>query len=133
MPFQVMERIFLFLGSILGGLSVAMGAFGAHSMKGRYSDYAMEIFEKAVKYQMYHALALLVVSFLLLQRGGESRCLRISPWFFLAGILFFSGSLYFITFTGQRWAGMITPIGGVSFLVAWGLLACGALKINAGN
>ena len=122
-----MEKILLSIGALLGGISVATGAFGAHVMKGRYSEYALEIFEKAVRYEMYHALAMVLSVVLISQYGTPSRTLQLSPWFFLFGILFFSGSLYILAFTGIRILGAITPIGGVSFLMGWGLLAIGAL------
>ena len=131
-----MSRIFLFLGALFGGLSVSMGAFGAHIMRGRYSDYALEIFEKAVRYEMYHALALLGTGLLLrwIAREEEgSRALsliRIAGWLFAAGILFFSGSLTILAFTGVRWLGAITPVGGVSFVAGWILLAAGALRLS---
>lgn len=124
-----MSQVYMFLAALLGGLSVAMGAFGAHSMKGIYSEYALEVFEKAVRYEMYHALALFGVAILMRFLPGV-KLLGISAAFFTAGIIFFSGSLYLIAFTGTRAFGMITPIGGVSFLIGWVLLAVAALRIT---
>ena len=103
---------------------VALGAFGAHALKSRLDTEMLAAFETGVRYQMYHALALFAVAW------GYSRWqgkwFPAAGWLFVAGILLFSGSLYLLALTGESWSGMITPIGGLSFLAGWLCLACGA-------
>lgn len=125
-----MEKILLMIGSILGGFSVAMGAFGAHVMKGKYSEYALEVFEKAVRYEMYHALAIVFAAMLMMRFPESATRLSIAGWFFVAGILFFSGSLYVIAFSGIRAFGAVAPIGGTSFIIGWIVLAYAALSLR---
>ncbi|QED26142.1 DUF423 domain-containing protein [Microvenator marinus] len=110
-------KIFLLLGSVFGGLSVAAGAFGAHALKGKLEPRLFEVFETAAQYQMYHALALLAVAWLVGET--QSQAATVAGWSFVAGILLFSGSLYTMAFTGIRMLGAITPIGGVAFIVGW--------------
>ena len=122
----LMERLFLALGASLAFLGVAAGAFGAHGLRDRLATDLLEVFEIAVRYQMYHSLALLAVA-LAMGRIGPSTSLIWAGWFFLAGILIFSGSLYLLSLTGIRWLGAITPIGGVALLAGWFCLAWSAL------
>ena len=121
-----MDRTFLLIGSVLGFLGVAFGAFGAHALKGRLSQEMLAVFETGVRYQMYHAFAILVVA-TLMGSAGRASLLTISGWSFLAGVLLFSGSLYALTLSGVRILGMITPIGGLLLLIGWGCLAWFAL------
>jgi uncharacterized membrane protein YgdD (TMEM256/DUF423 family) len=108
-------------GAIFGLLAVALGAFGAHGLRGRLPPGDMAIFEVAVRYQMYHALGLVLVAVLTaLAPGFRGRGVG---WAFTLGVLIFSGSLYALVLTGQRWLGALTPLGGVAFLVGWGALA----------
>jgi len=102
-------------------LAVALGAFGAHGLAGRLSPGDLATFETAARYQMYHALGLILVA--ALSAGVPGFRARVAGWAFTLGILLFSGSLYALVLTGQRWMGAITPLGGVSFLVGWGALA----------
>jgi uncharacterized membrane protein YgdD (TMEM256/DUF423 family) len=118
---------FLVLGGLFGGLSVALGAFGAHVLKPRLDAYYMDVFQTAVQYQMYHAIALVLVAILARQLGGGS-LLHAAGWLFVAGTVIFSGSLYVLTLSGVRAWGAITPIGGVMFVVAWILLAISAFR-----
>lgn len=119
-------KTILVLGSVLGFLSVALGAFGAHALKDfLVAQNRLSTYETAVQYQMYHALALLAVGILALvkpqaQFSSVALC-------FLAGTLVFSGSLYILCATGIRWMGAITPLGGLSFLAGWALLAWKAM------
>jgi uncharacterized membrane protein YgdD (TMEM256/DUF423 family) len=116
------------VGAILLGLTVILGAFGAHGLRGRLDAYAMGIYEKAVFYQFIHALGILIVP--LFARAGaltESSAAWVCG-LLLAGILIFSGSLYALALTGVRTFGAITPIGGLSFIAAWFLLAYGLLR-----
>lgn len=112
-----MASLFGGIGAVAGFLAVALGAFGAHALKDRMLPADLVVFETAVRYQMYHALALLLVG-LLLARGGSSAG-AVSGWAFTAGIVVFSGSLYMMLLTGHRWLGAVTPIGGLAFLVGW--------------
>lgn len=102
------------VGAVLGFLGVAAGAFGAHGLKGMLTADRLEIFETAVRYQMYHSLALVASGIL-----GSSK----AGWAFLLGVVVFSGSLYLLVLTEKRWLGAITPIGGVLLLVGWVFLA----------
>jgi uncharacterized membrane protein YgdD (TMEM256/DUF423 family) len=114
-------RIFWVLGCTFATLAVAGGAFGAHALRDRLPENMLAIFETGVRYQMYHALALLAVA-LLLSRA-PSTAGTAAGWLFTAGILIFSGSLYVLVLSGMRWLGAITPLGGVAFLAGWVLLA----------
>lgn len=117
-----MERLFFILGSVLGGLSVALGAFAAHGLRDRIETAMLANFETGARYQMYHAFALLAVAWAA-QRWPASPLPPIAGWLFVAGIVLFSGSLYTMALTGQRWLGAVTPLGGVAFLAGWALLA----------
>jgi len=116
-----MDRFFFAAGSLLAFLAVAMGAFAAHALKSRLSSDMLAIFEVGVRYHMYHALALLAVAWAA-SRWPESSA-SMAGWFFLAGIVIFSGSLYALSLSEMRWLGAITPIGGVAFLIGWLVLA----------
>ena len=112
-----MARVWLVLAAVLGFLSVALGAFGAHSLKNLLDEYGKSIWEKAVLYQMFHTTALFAVG--LCQLFFRNVSFSIAGLFFLAGILLFSGSLYLLAVTGIRWLGAVTPFGGVAFLLGW--------------
>ncbi len=112
------ERLFLGLGGLLGGLAVALGAFAAHGLRSRLASDLLSTFETGVRYQMYHALALLLVA-MLLTRGMSSGLLTAAGWLFVAGAILFSGSLYGLTLGGLRWLGMVTPLGGLAFILGW--------------
>ncbi|MBD1913571.1 MULTISPECIES: DUF423 domain-containing protein [unclassified Leptolyngbya] len=124
------SRIFLMMGAILGGLAVASGAFASHALSEKLTERAIEIFETAARYQMYHALALLAVG-LWLSRVDEGRSLLVTAGVaYLIGILLFSGSLYALSLSGIKGLGAVTPLGGVAFLVGWGCLAIAALSFK---
>lgn len=110
------------LGAVNGLMSVAAGAFGAHGLKDKVTPRHLEVFETAARYQMYHALALIAVAWLA-SRTQSNSYVTASGWCFLAGIVLFSGSLYAIVLTGLNGFGRITPIGGLLFLIGWGLIA----------
>jgi uncharacterized membrane protein YgdD (TMEM256/DUF423 family) len=114
------------IGAIAGGAGVALGAFGAHGLKSRVGADLLAIFETGVRYQMYHALALLAVGWAATRWPGA--WVGAAGWLFLVGIVVFSGSLYVMTFTGARWLGAITPLGGVAFILGWVALAVAALN-----
>ena len=121
-----MDRTFLALGSLSAGIAVAAGAFGAHALRARLSPNDLATFETAARYQMYHALALLVVAWAVQQWPGALP--RAAGWLFVAGIVVFSGSLYTLVLSGQRWLGAVTPLGGVAFLAGWACLLAAALR-----
>ena len=114
------------LGATFGGLAVVLGAFGAHALRGRLDAGDLEIYETAVRYQMYHAFALLAAAWFI-DRGAAPA--RTAAWAFLAGVVIFSGSLYLMVATDRRWLGAVTPIGGVSLIAGWILLAAAARKL----
>jgi uncharacterized membrane protein YgdD (TMEM256/DUF423 family) len=117
----------LLWGATMGGLAVAIGAFGAHALKPILdASGRAETFELAVRYQFYHALALLVTGVVMNQ--VESKLLRYCGLFFVLGIVFFSGSLYVLCFSGLGILGAITPIGGVFFILGWIFLFLGVYK-----
>lgn len=124
-----MVKVFLFFGAIFGGLSVALGAFAAHALENKLTPRAMEIWETGTKYQMYHALALLLLSLLL--DNTESTTLSIAGWAFIAGTCLFSGSLYALSLTGIKWLGAVAPLGGVSLIVGWICLAITAFQMKS--
>lgn len=113
------SRRLLFWGALLAGTGVALGAFGAHALKTRLSPKDLAIFETGVRYQMFHALALLALAGVHrpdLDLSGVGRAL-------VAGTWIFSGSLYLLVLTQTRWLGAITPIGGTTWILAWARLA----------
>jgi len=116
------DNTFLLIGALAGFLGVAAGAFGAHGLRSRLSPEMLAVFETAVRYQMYHVLALLITS-AAIGRIGDARLLLVAGWAFVTGIVIFSGSLYALALTGVSMLGAITPIGGVAFLVGWACLA----------
>jgi uncharacterized membrane protein YgdD (TMEM256/DUF423 family) len=122
-----MDRNFLLIGALCGLLGVAFGAFGAHALRSRLSPEMLTVFETAVRYQMYHALALLLTA-AAIGRIGDARLLVVAGWFFTAGIVLFSGSLYGLALTGVTGLGAITPIGGLAFLLGWASLIIFALR-----
>lgn len=117
-----MDHTFLLIGALAGFIGVALGAFGAHGLRTRVSPEMLAVFETGVRYQMYHALALLLTA-ATIGRLGDARLLVIAGWFFVAGIVLFCGSLYALTLSGVSMLGAITPIGGLAFLIGWACLA----------
>lgn len=135
--FLAMDRLFLIAGALSGALGVAAGAFGAHALRARVEPRLLEVFETAARYQMYHALALIAVAWVYARTTAASATASTAPgasfagaagWLFLAGTVLFSGSLYAMTFTGARWLGAITPLGGACFIAGWVCLAVAAGK-----
>ena len=112
-----MNRQWLVLGALSACLSVAAGAFGAHALKASFSPEALVTWETAARYQMYHALAMLAVG--LAAQALRTTSLRVAGLLFLIGTLVFSGSLYALVLTGERWLGAITPIGGLALMAGW--------------
>ncbi|GGF21432.1 membrane protein [Halobacillus andaensis] len=119
-------KIFLLLGALNGFLAVALGAFGAHGLEGKVSAKGLSQWEKAVDYQMFHTMALFVTG--LLMSKIQTGLLTGAGWFFLIGIILFSGSLYIYAPSGIKTFAMITPLGGLSFLIGWILLGYAVIK-----
>jgi uncharacterized membrane protein YgdD (TMEM256/DUF423 family) len=127
---MLLTRVFLTLAAILAGLAVAAGAFASHALKERLTERALEIFETAARYQMYHALALFLVAVLLSRADNGLLPLSVAGYAFIAGIAIFSGSLYALSLTGIKWLGAITPLGGAAFLLGWGCVAIAAWNLK---
>jgi uncharacterized membrane protein YgdD (TMEM256/DUF423 family) len=123
-----MVKFWLISAGIFGFLSVALGAFGAHSLKNIMDDYGKSIYEKAVLYQMFHTMALFAVG--LLQLIQKQTSFSAAGWGFFIGIVLFSGSLYLLAVTGVKWLGAITPIGGIAFLFGWSGLVLSIVKMR---
>lgn len=121
-------KTFIILGAINAFLSVALGAFGAHGLEGKLEPKYLDIWEKAVKYQMFHATGLLIVG-ILLGKYPASALLSWSGWLLFIGIILFAGSLYVLAVTQISVLGAITPLGGLSFLAAWILIIIAAVKL----
>lgn len=117
-----MVRYTGFIASISGFVAVAMGAFGAHALKASLSAPMLEVYRTAVHYHFVHTLVLLLLA-LLLQRNAANAWLRRSSLFFMAGIVLFCGSLYLLAISSMGVLGMVTPLGGVAFLLGWLSLA----------
>lgn len=120
-------KLFIILGALNAFLSIALGAFGAHGLEKVVEPKYLEIWKTGVQYQMFHATGLLIIG-VLLGKFPANTLLSWSGWMMLIGIILFSGSLYVLTVTKIGVLGAITPIGGVSFLVAWVLLIIAAVK-----
>lgn len=116
-----MDRLFFAVGCVSALVAVALGAFGAHGLRGRLVPDMLMSFEIGVRYQMYHALGLLAVG-LALSRWPSS-AVALAGWLFIAGTLVFSGTLYLLAVSGQRWLGAVTPVGGAAFIAGWLVLA----------
>jgi len=122
-------KIYLLCASGGGLVAVALGAFGAHALKAKLSPAMLSVWQTAVNYQFYHVLALLLVA-VLLHFGWQSRWLVVAGACFLAGMLLFSGSLYWLALGGPSWLGPITPFGGLSFMMGWLMLFIAGLKLQ---
>ena len=115
-----MVRLFFVVGAFSAFLAVGLGAFAAHSLKNRLAEEMLSAFEVGVRYQLFHSLALLAVAWALTR--WSSTGIAVAGWLFIGGTVLFSGSLYLLSFSGARWIGIITPIGGVAFLLGWAFL-----------
>jgi|SRR5690625_4241480 len=119
-------KLFIIIGAAFGFLAVALGAFGAHMLEGNISDAALNAWEKAVKYQMFHTVPIIITGLLLTKIQLSS--LIASGWLFTIGTILFAGSLYMYAATGVRFLAMITPFGGVTFLIGWVVFGYALLK-----
>ena len=123
-----LERALWIAGAAMAGISVAIGAFGAHALRARLEPARLATFETAVQYHMLHALALLAVA-ALMGRVQSQQLLLLSGGLFTAGIFLFSGSLYALAITGITWLGAITPLGGIAFIGGWLCMGIAAWKM----
>lgn len=121
-----MDRVFFGTGAVLAFLAVAIGAFGAHALRGGLTPGDLATFETGARYQFYHALALFAVAWAM--GRWPAGTVTVAGWLFVAGVVLFSGSLYVLVLTGARWIGAVTPLGGLCFLTGWGLLAWSAFR-----
>jgi uncharacterized membrane protein YgdD (TMEM256/DUF423 family) len=122
-------------GSLLGAVAVATGAFAAHALQGRWDAYALGVWDKAVRYHSWHAVAMLVAGLVAHWAGQQGRpeaavWANRAGWGFAVGVVLFSGSLYLLAATGMRKLGMVTPLGGVAFMVAWMCLAVSGFRLR---
>ncbi len=122
-----MFRLLIACGAASAALAVILGAFGAHALKSRLPPEILATFETGVQYQFYHALGLILIG-VIAKLTGSPTMVSAAGGLMLTGIVLFSGSLYILCFTGIRSFGLITPIGGTAFIVAWLLLAIGILR-----
>ena len=122
-----MDRTFLWVGALAAFVGVALGAFGAHGLRSRLSAEMLTVFETGVRYQMYHALAILIVALAAARLDGW--LIRSAGWLFTAGIVLFSGSLYALALTGVTVLGAVTPLGGLAFLAGWAVLVIASLRL----
>ncbi|GEQ09368.1 DUF423 domain-containing protein [Staphylococcus haemolyticus] len=120
-----MMKLFIILGALCTMMSVGTGAFGAHGLEGKLSDKYMSVWEKAVNYQMYHGLGLIIIGVI---SGTTSINVNWAGWFLFLGVVFFSGSLYILALTQIRILGAITPIGGLLFIAGWLMLIISTFK-----
>jgi uncharacterized membrane protein YgdD (TMEM256/DUF423 family) len=122
-------KIFIVVGALLAALAVATGAFGAHALAARLTPERLATWETASRYHMYHALALVLLG--LAGARWPSPLLNAAGWLFVAGIIIFGGTVYTLALGGPRWLGAITPLGGLSLIVAWLLFALGVARSAA--
>ena len=120
-------KALLLIGAINGFIAVALGAFGAHGLEGKLSEKLMGTWEKAVQYQMFHTIAIFATGILALKTGLGNYVT--AGWFFFAGIIIFSGSLYLYSLTETKTFAMITPVGGVASLIGWIVLGYAIMKM----
>jgi uncharacterized membrane protein YgdD (TMEM256/DUF423 family) len=123
----MMSKAFIILGSLNAFLAVGLGAFGAHGLQNKLTEQMLAIYETGIKYHMMHALGLVLIG-IISRWTSDSLLVTWSGWLICAGIVLFSGSLYVLSISGIRWLGAITPLGGLSFLAGWILLAIAAFK-----
>lgn len=121
-----MDRLFFIVGCLSALIAVAAGAFGAHALRGKLTPDALNTFEVGVRYQLYHALALIAVAWVISHWPNANA--TIVGWLFVAGTVLFSGSLYMLSLTGVQGFGIVTPVGGVLFIAGWLYLAWTALQ-----
>lgn len=122
------SRQTLLCAALLGMMAVMLGAFGAHALSNVLEPRMQQVYQTAVQYQFWHALALLAIG--ILQRGCDVSLLKVAALLFLTGVLLFCGSLYLMALTGIRQLGMITPLGGILFILGWAFLAWSVIRLE---
>ncbi len=120
-------KLFLVLGALLAAAAVALGAFGAHGLKGRLAPEMLAVFQTAVQYHFWHALGVLAVGLACLALP-DGAWLRAAGWLLALGVVLFSGSLYVLALSGERWLGALAPLGGLAFIGGWIALAIAVLR-----
>ncbi len=126
---NVTAKLFLLLGSANAMLAVILGAFGAHALKARLDESLLKVFHTGVEYHFYHALGLILVGIIAINIPVNV-WIKSSGWMMFTGIILFSGSLYLLSILNMRWLGMITPLGGLLFILAWLSLCIAIFKTN---
>lgn len=121
-------KLLVILGALAGAAAVALGAFGAHALKARLTPDQLAVWQTAVQYHFWHALALVAIGIIISVALPGSTTLRWAGWLMVAGLVLFSGSLYVLVLSGTRWLGAITPFGGTAWIAAWLLLAWAVLR-----
>lgn len=124
-----MAKRYIMIGSILGLLAIAFGAFGAHALESRLTADAMDTYHTGVEYQMYHAIALVLAGIAAAHASVDQRQIRLSGIFFIVGVALFSGSLYAVSLLGINSFGIVAPFGGFSMMLGWLFLALSVRKI----
>ncbi len=123
-------KTFLILGGFNAALAVLFGAFGAHALKARLPADMFVIYQTGIHYHLFHSLGLIAVGLVAMQIPA-SAYLKAAGWLMLAGVILFCGSLYILSLSGQRWLGMVTPFGGISFILSWALFVISVLKASS--
>jgi uncharacterized membrane protein YgdD (TMEM256/DUF423 family) len=123
------DKLFLLFGCVVTGSGVALGAFGAHGLRKTLSPEMMSVYQTGVLYQLVHGVALLAVGLALRQYGGS--LLAGAGWALLLGTVLFSGSLYVLSISSIRYIGIVTPLGGVAFIVGWALFFFAILRSSS--
>lgn len=123
---MITGKLFLLIGCVITGSAVALGAFGAHGLRKTLSAEMLSVYQTGVLYQLIHGIALLAVGLIL--RQYESAAIVWSGWLLTLGTLLFSGSLYVLSVSSIRYVGLLTPLGGLAFIVGWILLFAGVLR-----
>jgi uncharacterized membrane protein YgdD (TMEM256/DUF423 family) len=118
---NVTAKLFLLLGSANAALAVTLGAFGAHALKARLDDALMKVYQTGIEYHFYHALGLILVGIIAMNLPVNT-WLKSAGWMMFLGIILFCGSLYLLSILNLRWLGMITPLGGLLFILSWSSL-----------
>lgn len=122
----MLAKVYLMVAASMGMMSVVLGAFAAHGLKGKLAETSLHAFQTGVQYMIFHALALIAVA--ILMRGMTTAWLSASGGLFLAGVGFFSGSLFWLALGGPSWLGPLTPLGGLCFILGWAALLVAAFN-----
>jgi len=123
-----MAKLFIAAGSFNASLCIILGAFAAHALKAKLAAQSLTTFQTGVQYHFYHSLGLILLGLVMLQSQSTGGMLKYAGFFMLAGIVLFSGSLYGLSMSSWKWLGPVTPLGGVSFIIAWLLLGIGVVR-----